>query len=109
VLEHYVVFKARDGHAESLSNALAEFAAGIKETLPCLLEFSWGPNTNPSGLARGYTHGCLARLTTAESLTEEYWVHPAHQRLLAVLDDLCDDRFALDYVPEDATPEGAAR
>jgi hypothetical protein len=25
-------------------------------------------------------------------------VHPAHQRLLTLLDELCEDRFALDYV-----------
>lgn len=98
MLEHYVVFKPRAGRAEDLTNALAEFAAGLDGTLPCLLELTWGPNTNSSGLAHGYTHGCLARLTTESSLKEKYWVHPAHQRLLTLLDELCDDRFALDYV-----------
>ena len=91
MLEHYVVFKPRAGRAEDLTNAL-------DGTLPCLLELTWGPNANPSGLAHGYTHGCLARLTTESSLKEEYWGHPAHQRLLTLLDELCDDRFALDYV-----------
>ncbi|MDX6431011.1 MAG: hypothetical protein QOE54_3377 [Streptosporangiaceae bacterium] len=98
MLEHYVVFKPHAGHAEDLTNALAEFAAGLDRTLPCLLELTWGPNTNPSGLAHGYTHGCLAQLTTESLLKEEYWVHPAHERLLTLLDELCDDRFALDYV-----------
>jgi hypothetical protein len=108
MLEHYVVFKPRSGRAEDLTSALAEFATGIDGTLPCLLELTWGPNTNPSGLAHGYTHGLYSRLTTEASLREEYWVHPAHQRLLSLLDDLCDDRFALDYVARNVVRGGAA-
>src|SRR5258708_29664718 len=96
--EHYVVSKPRAGRAEDLTNALAEFAAGLDGTLPCLLELTWGPNTNPSGLAHGYTHGRLARLTTESSLKEEDWVPPAHQPLLTLLDQLCHDRFAPDYL-----------
>jgi hypothetical protein len=108
MLEHYVVFKPREGRADDLTSALAEFAAELDGTLPCLLEFTWGPNTNASGLAHGYTHGGFARLATEASLTEEYWVHPAHQRLLTLLDDICEDRFALDYVTQRVISGGAA-
>jgi hypothetical protein len=109
VLEHYVVFKPHPQRADELAAALSEFASGVAGTLPCLLELSWGENTNPSGLRHGYTHSCFARLTSQRSLTEEYWIHPAHQRLLAQLDDLCEDRFALDYVTDDVTTGGAGR
>lgn len=97
-MEHYVIFKPRPGQEAALLEALERFGAGVSGALPCLLELTWGVNTNPSGLARGYTHGCFARLTTEASLTDEYWIHPAHQRLLGELDELCEDRFALDYV-----------
>lgn len=97
-MEHYVIFKPHPGKHAELLEALERFGAGVSGSLPCLLELTWGANTNPSGLARGYTHSCFARLTSEESLKEEYWIHPAHQRLLGELDELCEDRFALDYV-----------
>ncbi|HEY3710189.1 MAG TPA: Dabb family protein [Amycolatopsis sp.] len=109
MLEHYVVFKPHPQRADELADALATFASGMAGTLPCLLELSWGANTNTSGLRHGYTHGCFARLTSQRSLTEEYWIHPAHQRLLAQLDDICEDRFALDYVTGDVISGGAQR
>jgi hypothetical protein len=109
VLEHYVVFKPHPERAGELEDALTAFASGMAGSLPCLLELNWGANINASGLRHGYTHGCFARLTTHQALTEEYWIHPAHQRLLAQLDDLCEDRFALDYVTDDVIRKGAER
>lgn len=109
MLEHYVVFKPHPDRTTELETALAAFTAALAGTLPCLLELSWGANTNPSGLRHGYTHGCFARLTTPDSLTGEYWNHPAHQQLLGRLDALCEDRFALDYVTDHVVAGGAQR
>jgi hypothetical protein len=36
-------------------------------------------------------------LTDEHALRTVYWNHPAHQTLLGRLDELCADRFALDY------------
>lgn len=99
MFEHYVIFKPKPGAGAELTQALEEFGAGVRETLSCLTELTFGENVNPSGLDRGYTHACLARLTSQASFKDEYWNHPAHVRLLAALDELCEDRFALDYVP----------
>jgi hypothetical protein len=100
MLEHYVIFKPQPGRDADLLSALQQFGEGVTRGLPCLLELTWGANTNPSGIQRGYTHSCLARLISAESLKTQYWVHPAHQRLLAQLDELCEDRFAMDYLAD---------
>ncbi|MFC4945437.1 Dabb family protein [Pseudonocardia sp. GCM10023141] len=101
MLEHYVVFQPRPGREADLAEELRAFGEGIAG-LPELIELTWGENTNPSGLKLGYTHACLARLT--DGGLDGYWVHPAHARLLGVLDELCESRFALDY-----TPAGGAR
>ncbi|MCU1629935.1 MAG: Dabb family protein [Pseudonocardia sp.] len=101
MLDHYVVFRPRAGKEDELSAALEKFGSAIAGNMPCLVEFTWGPNVNQSGLDHGFTHGCFARLTTQASLKEEYWIHPAHQALLGVLDELCEDRFALDYAVDD--------
>jgi hypothetical protein len=106
VLDHYVVFRARPGKEKEVAAALQDFGSAIEKDMPCLLEFTWGPNINQSGLDRGFTHGCFARLTTEASLKEEYWIHPAHQVLIGVLDDLCDERFALDYRVDDVIGAG---
>jgi hypothetical protein len=97
MLDHYVVFKPRPGREQELSLALGEFAAAITG-LACLSELTWGENVNKSGLALGFTHGCHASLTDLAALQGEYWNHPAHQRLLSQLDNLCEDRFGMDYL-----------
>jgi hypothetical protein len=96
MLDHYVVFRPHPGREKDLTAALTEFATAIGG-LGCLHELTAGENINASGLQRGYTHGCFARLTSEQALKTDYWHHPAHQRLLSQLDELCEDRFALDY------------
>jgi hypothetical protein len=106
MLDHYVVFQSQRGREEELSTALRDFAADITG-LTCVHEFSWGENTNASGLKHGYTHGCFVRLTDEAALRSVYWNHPAHQKLLGRLDELCSDRFALDYPVSVAADERA--
>lgn len=94
MLDHIVVFQPRAGREADLAEELRAFGEGIAD-LPELVALSWGENANPSGLKLGYTHACVARL--ADGGLDAYWVHPAHTRLLGVLDELCESRFALDY------------
>ncbi|MEU3347491.1 Dabb family protein [Streptomyces sp. NPDC006700] len=96
MLEHYVVFRPRPGRERALARALTELSEGLAGEVPGMTDLTWGDNTNPSGLDRGFTHGCLGRFTDREAF-EGYWAHPAHERFMHVLDDICEDRFALDY------------
>lgn len=100
MLDHYVAFKARPGQEQALSAVLNRFASAISGQLTCVLDMSAGANISQSGLAQGYTHGCYVRLTDPDSLTSSYWNHPAHQALLAELDAVCADRFAVDFTRE---------
>ncbi|MCG2622968.1 Dabb family protein [Arthrobacter sp. I2-34] len=95
MLEHYVLFAAAEGRETDLETALTEFSDAIAGDCAALHEISWGRNINPSGLQRGFTHGCLARL--ADDGLSQYWDHQAHQRLLGQLDELCSERFAMDH------------
>lgn len=96
MLEHYVVFKTRPGQEDQFDAACAELAAELGEGIEGLQAFSWGRNTNQSGLARGFTHGCLGRFSDKDAF-RRYWDHPAHVAFMSALDKLCEDRFALDY------------
>jgi hypothetical protein len=100
VLDHYVAFRPAEGTEAALVAALGGFGAAIVE-LASVREITWGENTNPSGRDRGYTVGCLVRITDENVLRGEYWHHPAHQKLLAELDRLSTDRFAVDYLHQD--------
>jgi hypothetical protein len=106
MLDHYVVFQPHPGREKDLTAALREFSEGIK-SLDCLQDLSYGENINQSGLKHGYTHGLFGRLTSEQALKTDYWHHPAHQRLLGLLDELCADRFALDYdIPDGSADRG---
>ncbi|HEX3961628.1 MAG TPA: Dabb family protein [Trebonia sp.] len=100
VLDHYVAFKARPGQEQALSAVLKRFVSAISGQLTCVLDISAGANISKSGLAQGYTHGCYVRLTDPESLVGGYWNHPAHQELLAEIDAVCAERFAVDFTRE---------
>jgi hypothetical protein len=100
MIDHYVVFRPFEGSEKSLSGVLREFSSVIS-SLDCVLDITWGENTNPLGLKHGYTHGCFVRLTGEEALRSDYWNHPAHQKLLGECDRLCADRFVVDYLSEE--------
>lgn len=96
MIEHYVVFKPIAGREAQLDTACTALAAGLADGLEGMQALSWGRNTNRSGLDRGFTHGCLGRFTDAAAF-QRYWDHPAHVAFMAALDEVCEDRFAIDY------------
>src|SRR5690606_4372264 len=95
MIEHIVLLRARDGREAELDAALDEFVTEIIE-LDTVREISAGPNFNKGGAARGWTHGMRVLLTEREALPG-YWDHPSHVRLAETLDEVCRDRFAIDY------------
>jgi hypothetical protein len=99
MLEHYVAFKARPGQEQALTALLARFTNAISGDLKCVLDISAGTNINNSSLDHGYTHGCYVRLSDQDALRGSYWHHPAHQELLAGVDAVCTERFAIDFTP----------
>ncbi|MYU21900.1 Dabb family protein [Streptomyces sp. SID8352] len=101
MLTHYVVFRPRPGREKDLADALGELSDGLRAGIVGMTALTWGENTNPSGLRHGFTHGSLGRFTDRAAF-DRYWNHPAHERFMHVLDDICEDRFALDYTGEDA-------
>jgi Stress responsive A/B Barrel Domain len=99
MLDHYVAFRARPGREQALSALLERFTNAISGDLECVLDISAGTNINKSSLDQGYTHGCYVRLSGHDALNDSYWHHPAHQELLADVDAMCAERFAIDFTP----------
>lgn len=91
-----MVFVAAPGQDGRLDEELTKMADGLGD-LPGLVALTWGANTNPTGLSRGYSHGCLGRFEDKAAF-QRYWDHPAHVAFADALEDICTERFALDYV-----------
>lgn len=98
MIEHLVLFRARDGQSHRLDSALDRFVVEIL-AMDSVLEVSAGRNFNEGGSQRGWTHGMRVCLTDREALPS-YWGHESHLRLVEVLDEACADRFAIDYERE---------
>lgn len=95
MIVHFVLLKGRPEHEAELTEALARFETEIRE-LETVLEITSGRNFNRGADERGWTHGVLVRLPQSSDLPG-YWDHPAHLRLVEVLERTCTDRFAVDY------------
>ncbi|MPZ52133.1 MAG: hypothetical protein GEU79_05275 [Acidimicrobiia bacterium] len=95
MIEHYVLLAAKPDRAAEVDAALETFLSEIV-VLDTVREITAGTNFNKGGLERGWTHGMLVRLDTADDLPG-YWEHEAHVRLVEILDDACSDRLALDF------------
>lgn len=67
--------------AETSPSIIAElFAAlgALRGTIPGLLDYSWGVNSSPEGLAKGFTHGFV--MTFADEASRDgYLPHPDHE------------------------------
>jgi hypothetical protein len=95
-LIHMVWFKWRADATPAAIDAALNALLALRGVVPGVLELSVGVNT--TARSKGYTHGLLVKLATAEDLPR-YADHPAH---LAVVKDhiaaLKDDVIAMDYV-----------
>ncbi|ORA33988.1 Dabb family protein [Mycobacterium aquaticum] len=103
MIDHYVAFRAIPGQAQALSAMLDGFVADISGKLSCVAAISAGVNINETSLRLGYTHGLYVRLRDRGALGDRYGRHPAHLRLLAGIDTVCAERFAIDFVATAST------
>jgi Stress responsive A/B Barrel Domain len=77
-LRHVVLFKFKDGTPTDTIKAIEQAFAGLKQQIPTILDFEWGPNNSPEKLDQGYTH-CFVVTFASESDRDAYLPNPAHQ------------------------------
>ena len=91
---HTFLFQWQAGVTSEMQERAAREIRGLREQIPGVLEASYGKNTSPRG--QGFTHGGVMKFRDATAL-EEYFVHPAHQKLLEWLMPLLKMAAELDY------------
>lgn len=81
-VKHVVLVRFK---AEITSDTIADlFAAlgNLRQTIPGLLDYSWGVNNSTEGLAKGFTHGFV--MTFADEASRDgYLPHPDHEAVKA--------------------------
>ena len=55
--------------------------ADMKERLPEMESYSWGPYSSPEGLNQGLTHGFIMTFANAAA-RDKYLTHPDHKKIV---------------------------
>jgi hypothetical protein len=81
-VKHVVLLRFKPETSQATLNQLFAALDALRRTIPGLLDFSWGANSSPEGLAKGFTHGFV--MTFADSAARDaYLPHPDHEAVKA--------------------------
>jgi hypothetical protein len=93
---HTVFFKFKcDAETESIDNLNATIGR-LKDVIPGITSYSWGPNCSPEGLGRGFGSGFVMTFTDAAA-RDAYLPHPEHQAVQQLVRTVVDDVFVYDF------------
>ena len=94
---HVVLFGFKEtSSAEDVAKIEKDFAA-LKEKIDLIVDYEWGTNVSPEGLADGLTHCFFVTFKDKKAL-EAYLPHPAHQSFVAGLKPHLEKVVVVDYV-----------
>lgn len=99
-LRHIVLLQFKEGTSpEKVKEIEAEFCK-LPSKIPTIVDFEWGTNNSPEGLADGFTHCFLVTFNDAEGRAV-YLPHQAHQAFVAILKPHLEKVLVIDYVAKD--------
>lgn len=99
-LRHVVLFKFKDDAPAAEVKKIEEAFAALPEKIPTIVDFEWGTNNSPEGLADGFTH-CFLVTFEDEKGREVYLPHPAHKEFVSMLKPRLDKVLVIDYTAQD--------
>jgi hypothetical protein len=99
-LRHVVLFQFKEGtKADEIKKIEGEFRA-LRSKIPTVVDYEWGTNNSPEGLADGFTH-CFLVTFDDEKGRAVYLPHPAHQEYVGILKPHLEKVLVIDYVARD--------
>ncbi len=96
-LRHVVLFKFKDDASQEEVKKIETAFRALPSKIPGIVDFEWGTNNSPEGLADGFTH-CFLVTFNDEKAREVYLPHPAHKEFGALLRPHLDKVLVVDYV-----------
>ena len=99
-LRHVVLFKFKDDSTPEQVRTVEDAFRALPEKIDAIIEFEWGTNNSPEGLAQGFTH-CFLVTFKDEKGRDIYLPHPAHKEFVEVLKPHLDKVLVVDYFAKD--------
>ncbi|MCG8586077.1 MAG: Dabb family protein [Pirellulales bacterium] len=96
VLRHVVLFKFKDDTAEAKVSEIEKAFAALPKKIDAIIDFEWGTDNSPEGLADGFTH-CFLVTFADEKGRETYLPHPDHKAFVKLLKPHLDKVLVVDY------------
>lgn len=72
----------------------------LKNRIPGVLQFEWGPNVSPEGLDDGFTD-CFSLSFADTGARDAYLIHAAHQAFVELLKPWLGRVLVFDYHPQE--------
>ncbi len=101
-LRHVVLFKFTDETSPEDVKKIEEAFCELPSKIPTVIDFEWGTNNSPEGLADGFTHCFLVTFQNAKG-REVYLPHPAHKAFIDVMKPHLDKVLVIDYAAKNRT------
>lgn len=96
LLRHVVLFKFKDGTPQEKVDEIAAAFATLPKEIDAVVDFEWGTNNSPEGLADGLTH-CFFVTFASEEGRAAYLPHAAHQKFVDLLKPHLEKAVVVDY------------
>ena len=100
MIYHLVLLKVRpDVPKKKVEQVFAAIGA-LRDVIPGITGYEWGPYSSPEGLNRGYSHGFCMTFRDAAA-RDTYLPHPEHekvkQQVVAILEGGVAGALAFDF------------
>ena len=100
MIHHLVLLKVKKDVPASQVTRTFEAIGALRDEIPGITGYEWGPYSSPEGFNRGFTHGFSMTFRDAAS-RDAYLPHPKHEavksQVLAILDGGVDGVLAFDF------------
>ncbi len=99
-LRHVGLFKFKDDATKQQVQEIENAFRALPSKIPTIVDYEWGTNNSPEGLADGFTHCFFLTFKNAEGRAV-YLPHPAHKAFGKVLHPHLDKVLVIDYIVKD--------
>ncbi|KKR31558.1 MAG: Stress responsive alpha-beta barrel domain protein [Candidatus Gottesmanbacteria bacterium GW2011_GWC2_39_8] len=90
MIHHIVLFKFYPGTTDEQINTLAKELEILKEKIPGVVKYVWGPSVSIENFGKGYTHGFIMTFDSPKA-RDNYVPHSLHKELVQkYVDPICD-------------------
>jgi hypothetical protein len=96
VLRHVVLFKFKDDTPKAKVKEIEVAFAALPKKIDSIVDFEWGTDNSPEGLADGFTH-CFLVSFADEQGRKAYLPHAAHKAFVTLLKPHLDKVLVVDY------------